>query len=209
VPAAARRGDRDRQARGRGRAVPRARFDGVAYARHRHDTYGVCLTDRGVQVFDYRGATRTSTPGNVVTLYPDEPHDERAGDAAGFAYRIVYREPRRLADAVRTVRGRPSPLPFVRDPVSTNPAIARAIVRAFETTLTPLAADALLVEMAEGLISGAGARIPRRREDARRPLLRARGDHRAHTLRARAAVPAALRHEPAPLSADAPPRPRP
>ena len=48
---------------------------GEAYQRHRHDSYAVGLTDSGVQIFDYRGSARTSVPGQVVTLYPDEVHN--------------------------------------------------------------------------------------------------------------------------------------
>src|SRR5438045_9396413 len=45
-----------------------------AYRRHRHDNYAICLTEAGVQTFDYRGATHVSTPGQVVVLHPDGPH---------------------------------------------------------------------------------------------------------------------------------------
>jgi hypothetical protein len=38
-------------------------FAGRGYDRHRHDTYAIGLTDAGLQVFDYRGATRVSRPG--------------------------------------------------------------------------------------------------------------------------------------------------
>ena len=71
----------------------RAWFPGEAYQKHRHDTYAVGVTDRGVQVFDYRGSARVSTRGQVVVLYPDEVHDGRAGTAEGFGYRIIYIEP--------------------------------------------------------------------------------------------------------------------
>ena len=131
----------------------RARFAREAYQKHRHDTYAVGLTDHGVQVFDYRGATRTATPGDVVVLYPDEPHDGRPGSAQGFGYRIVYVEPSRLADALRVVRGRPSPLPFVRDPVSRNRRLARAITDAFRTSSDSLGVDSVVVHLAEGLIA--------------------------------------------------------
>jgi len=146
----------------------RAWLAGEAYARHRHDTYAIGVTDGGVQVFDYRGATRASRPGHVVVLYPDEVHDGRAGTSEGFGYRIVYVEPARLAEAVRSVRGRPGPLPFVRDPVSSNPVLAHAIDEAFGASLESLALDGLLVALAEGLLAGEGAPAPAigRRVDA-------------------------------------------
>src|SRR5258706_5762406 len=77
----------------------RAWLSGEAYDKHRHDTYAIGVTDAGVQVFDYRGAGRASTPGEVVVLHPDEVHDGRAGAAAGFGYRIVYVQPARLREA--------------------------------------------------------------------------------------------------------------
>lgn len=135
----------------------RAWFAGAPYARHRHDTYAVGLTDSGVQVFDYRGARRESRPGEVVVLHPDEPHDGRAGTREGFGYRIVYVEPAVLGDALRAVRGRACPLPFVREPVARDPTLAGAVRAAFAGPLDGLAIDALLVALAEGLLAGAGA----------------------------------------------------
>jgi AraC-like DNA-binding protein len=132
----------------------RAWFAGEAYRKHRHDTYAIGITDSGVQVFDYRGAARASTPGQVVVLYPDEAHDGRAGTDAGFGYRIVYVEPALLAEALRGLRGRPGPLPFVSEPVSTNATLSRAVDAAFRAPLDSLAVDALVMELARGLMGG-------------------------------------------------------
>jgi AraC-like DNA-binding protein len=141
----------------------RAWFAGGAYQKHRHDAYAVCVTDCGVQVFDYRGSVHASTPGQVTVLYPDEVHDGRAGTSDGFGYRIVYVEPALLAEAMQVLRGRPAPLPFV-DPVSTNSRLRRAIEEAFRTPLESLAIDSLVVDLAEGLLAGerGGATAPRR-----------------------------------------------
>jgi AraC-like DNA-binding protein len=135
-------------------------FAGVGYARHRHDTYAVGLTDCGVQVFDYRGAPRTSLPGQVVALYPDELHDGGAGTDAGFGYRIVYVEPALLSDALHALCGRPCPLPFVRDPVMASPGLARTIQGAFQSGLEPLVHESLVLDLAEGLLAGARATLP-------------------------------------------------
>ena len=131
----------------------RAWFAGEVYQKHRHDTYAVGVTDSGVQVFDYRGATHASTPGQVVVLYPDEIHDGRAGGTEGFGYRIVYIDPSRLTEAVRVLRGRPYPLPFVREPVSVDVKLARAVDEAFRGPLDSLAVDSLVVGLVEGLIA--------------------------------------------------------
>jgi AraC-like DNA-binding protein len=140
-------------------------FAGAAYEKHRHDTYAIGVTDSGVQVFDYRGAVHASTPGQVVVLHPDEIHDGRAGTGAGFGYRILYVEPVVVADAVRALRGAPHPLPFVNEPVSTNPTLSHAIEDAFRAPLEPLVVDSLVVDVARGLMAGerdgAGARCLR------------------------------------------------
>jgi AraC-like DNA-binding protein len=134
----------------------RAWFAGAAYQRHRHDTYAIGVTDSGVQVFDYRGAAHASTPGRVVVLYPDEAHDGRAGTDEGFGYRIVYVEPPLLAEAVRALRGRPGPLPFLGEPVARSPRLSRALDAAFRAPLDSLAVDSLIVALARGLMAGAG-----------------------------------------------------
>lgn len=138
----------------------RAWFAGEAYQRHRHDTYAIGVTDAGVQVFDYRGAVRASTPGQVVVLYPDETHDGRAGTAAGFGYRIVYVEPALLTDAIETLCGRRAPLPFVREVVSRNETLSRAIDVAFRDALDTLAVDSLIVDLARGLLATDQGRAP-------------------------------------------------
>src|SRR5256712_9387154 len=129
-------------------------FAGEAYQRHRHDTYAIGVTDSGVQVFDYRGSVHASAPGQVVVLYPDEAHDGRAGTADGFGYRILYVEPALLTDAIRALRGRPYPLPFVSEPVSVNATLSGAIEAAFRVPLEPLAIDSLIMALAKGLMAG-------------------------------------------------------
>src|SRR5436309_6660748 len=147
----------------------RASLTGEVYQKHRHDTYAVGVTDRGVQVFDYRGSARVSTRGQVVVLYPDEAHDGRAGTADGFGYRIIYIEPAHLIEALRVVRGRPYPLPFVSEPVSANTRLSRAVAEAFRAPLESLSVASLIIELAEGLIAaeqgGGRPAISRRRVD--------------------------------------------
>jgi AraC-like DNA-binding protein len=165
----------------------RAWFAGPAFARHRHDTYAIGVTEAGLQVFDYRGRVERSTPGEVVVLHPDEAHDGRAGGSEGFGYRIVYVEPARIAQAVRAIRGYAAPLPFVREPVSRNETLARAVTAAFRAAPEPLALDALVVRLAEGLIAGEPggrpAHPPRRLDHAALERARAFLDARRAVVR--------------------------
>src|SRR5262249_60119812 len=116
---------------GDGVELLRAWFGGRAYARHRHDTYAIGVTEAGVQMFDYRGRVERAVPGQVVVLHPDEAHDGRPGTEAGFGYRIAYVEPARIAAAVRAIRGRPEALPFVPQPVSESGTLGQAGTAAF------------------------------------------------------------------------------
>jgi AraC-like DNA-binding protein len=126
---------------------------GAAYRRHRHDTYAVCLTTRGVLAFHYRGAGEISTPGQVVVLHPDELHDGRAATEAGFGYRQIYVDPALIAEAAKAVCGHACSLPFVRTPVAANPTLAAAVTAAFAGDFEPLAIDSLVVQVAEGLLA--------------------------------------------------------
>ncbi len=129
-----------------------ARLHGRAYHKHRHDTYAVCLTTVGVLAFDYRGATETSMPGQVVVLHPDEAHDGYAGDEVGFGYRQLYVDPALVFEAIQALSRRPRALPFVREPVTDNQKLAAAVKSAFESPHEPLAIDSLIVQLADGLL---------------------------------------------------------
>jgi AraC-like DNA-binding protein len=159
-------------------------FAGRGFDPHRHDTYAIGLTDTGVQAFDYRGATAVSTPGQVVVLHPDETHDGRAGTPDGFGYRIVYVAPGRIGQAARAIRGRPCPLPFVREPVAANARLAAAVEAAFQDDPEPLAIDDLVLRLAGALLDAdpsCGAGAPLRLDD--RAIARARQLLDAETAR--------------------------
>ena len=129
-------------------------FAGAAYAPHRHDTYAVGITLAGVQRFDYRGAARSSLPGGVVVLHPDELHDGRAGDSRPFRYRTAYVPP---ADLAAMLDGRP--LPFVRDGVSARPRLrhaVQALVGDMTRPLTGLELEDALYDLAAALEEAAG-----------------------------------------------------
>src|SRR5919199_2095169 len=96
-------------------------FSGRGFAPHRHDTYGIAVTDLGVQTFDYRGGLRRSLPGQVTVLHPDEKHDGRAGTAGGVGYRIVYVAPPPINAPGRGITRRPAPPPFVCWPLAGGP----------------------------------------------------------------------------------------
>lgn len=127
-------------------------FAGAAFARHRHDTYAIGLTDSGVQSFGYRGSVHASMPGEVVVLHPDESHDGYAGAEGGFGYRIIYVDPSRVSEAIGVIAGRALALPFVREPVVKSARLAQTIDAAFACHLEPLAVDSIILRLSEALI---------------------------------------------------------
>lgn len=127
-------------------------FAGSGYHRHRHDTYAISLTTRGVQTFSYRGIDEASLPGQVVVLHPDEAHDGRPGTDDGFSYREIYVRPALIFEATQVLGGHRTSLPFVRSPVITNKKLGGALAAAFACDLEPLMIDSLLLRLAEGLL---------------------------------------------------------
>jgi AraC-like DNA-binding protein len=103
-----------------------AAFVGHRFSPHRHDTYAIGVTTRGLQAFRYRGAARLSGPGDAFFLHPDEVHDGGPGNDEGLGYRIVYVDPARIAAALGG-----GPLPFVKDPVAQAGGIAAAVAAVF------------------------------------------------------------------------------
>jgi AraC-like DNA-binding protein len=126
-------------------------FAAHGFAPHRHDTYAIGITLRGVQSFRYRGAAAHSLPGHVFVLHPDETHDGHAGTGAGFRYRSLYVAPRAIQDALGERR---SPLPFVREAVSTDRRLTAAVTAALgdlDLAVEELHADQLVLDLAEAL----------------------------------------------------------
>ncbi len=110
-----------------------AQFSGQAFAPHRHDSFTIAVTIRGVQSFRYRGELRYSQPGEIVVLHPDEMHDGMAGTEEGFCYRAL-----RLAPATMQTILCGTPLPFLPEGTSTDQSLLRAIAPALENLDAPM-----------------------------------------------------------------------
>jgi AraC-like DNA-binding protein len=135
----------------------RAGLKSHAYSRHRHDTYTVAVTESGVQEFDYRGAVHRSLPGQVIVLHPDEVHDGRPATDAGFTYLGVHLDPARVFEAACHEEGASTSLPFVANPILSDPALTAAIVNSFDGPLEPLQADDLTQLVTRALMRSAHA----------------------------------------------------
>lgn len=137
-----------------------AQFAGNAFEPHRHDTYALGVTLKGVQTFSYRGERRFSMPGQVIVLHPDEEHDGGAGTDDGLQYRMLYLEPALLFDCLE---GAGIGLPFVDQPVIGDAHLAATLLEALgelDRELDELFVDDFVSQVAGGL--GRHARAPRR-----------------------------------------------
>jgi len=137
-----------------------AQFSGNAFEPHRHDTYALGVTLKGVQTFRYRGERRFSLPGQVIVLHPDEEHDGGAATEDGLQYRMLYLEPSLLLECLEADG---VGLPFVDEPVIGDPALAAVLLAALgelDRELDELFVDDFVTRVTGGL--SRHARLPRR-----------------------------------------------
>ncbi|MUL40820.1 AraC family transcriptional regulator [Streptomonospora sp. PA3] len=103
------------------------------FNRHTHDTYTFALIESGVEVYSYRGATRSAGAGGLVVVEPQEVHTGHAGVPEGWRYRVLYPDVDVVAAAARDL-GMDGVPPFtpeeIRDPASAH--LVRAAHRATE-----------------------------------------------------------------------------
>jgi AraC-like DNA-binding protein len=133
-----------------------ANFSTMRFAPHRHDSYAIGITLRGVQSFGYRGTTQHSESGCAFVIHPDEKHDGRAGTDGGFAYRIIYIAPWLIADALGS-----RALPFVKDAVIRDSTLHRVVcdaVAEFDRPIDDLQFDDLIARLADALAANEPAR---------------------------------------------------
>ena len=126
-----------------------ASFSTMRFAPHRHDSYAIGVTLRGVQSFGYRGTTLHSETGCAFVIHPDETHDGRAGTDEGFGYRIIYIAPRLISEALGA-----HALPFVENAVTHECGLHRAICAAlvaFDAPIEDLQFNDIIARLADAL----------------------------------------------------------
>ncbi|MGB9368544.1 MAG: AraC family transcriptional regulator [Xanthobacteraceae bacterium] len=141
-------------------------FSTMRFAPHRHDAYAIGITLRGVQSFGYRGTTLHSETGCAFVIHPDEMHDGRAGTDKGFGYRILYVAPHLVSEALGS-----RALPFVREAVTRESKLHRAIcaaLEAFDAPIDDLRFDDLVSCLADAMATHdpAAQRTPAKAESA-------------------------------------------
>ncbi|MBL0402699.1 AraC family transcriptional regulator [Microvirga aerilata] len=118
-----------------------------AFPRHIHDRFGIGVIKRGAQKsLSGRGVVEAG-PGNTITVNPGEVHDGTPLDDAGRMWRMLYLDPRLVAEAVCDMsEGRAGGLELPR-PVLTDSCLARRFRNLFTAlTAAPTRESALLAE---------------------------------------------------------------
>jgi AraC-like DNA-binding protein len=129
----------------------RARFTSHAYHRHSHESYSFGITESGAQAFSCRRSRHVSRSGLVMAFNPDDPHDGRAGDRAGFTYRMIHIWPDYFAGLLAEISCGTAPLPLFREPVIDDPELAVSVLRLHAAVTGPATA----LDRYERLISAA------------------------------------------------------
>jgi AraC-like DNA-binding protein len=117
-----------------------ARYHRHAFTPHSHATFAIGVVLAGREQIQYRGAAHTAGVGSLAILEPDERHDGRPADPAGWAYRVFYPTEAMLLEGFD---GRPR----FAEPIVDDPATTRLVLAAHEAVTggaDPLAAQTLL-----------------------------------------------------------------
>ncbi len=150
-----------------------ARFHGVGFTPHRHDTYALGITIAGVQTFHYRGASRISIPGNTIVIHPDELHDGAAGSDSMLHYRMFYFPPELLLEASNRTRS----LPFVKEPILSDKSLHQLLVEVLinlDDSPNELLLDDIIIRLHSNLWKHADGEIAHPKIIAREAILNIR-----------------------------------
>lgn len=105
----------------------RASYLRQSFSRHVHENYGFGVIESGALGFRYRGENLVAAPGAVSLVIPGEAHDGHPADSQGWSYRMFYVEASAMARAASEMAGKKAGLPYLREGVLRDPALARMI----------------------------------------------------------------------------------
>lgn len=101
-----------------------ATFITHSFARHIHEGFAIGMVERGAETFYYRRATHIAGVGSVVAVNPGEIHTGQAFTEEGWTYRMFYPSVTLLRMIAAEITGKPWNIPFIRDSVIRDPALA-------------------------------------------------------------------------------------
>ena len=139
-----------------------------SFAPHFHNTYALGVIEHGSNVFDYRGAKRIASAGEIMILNPAEVHTGEAADKReGWSFRMLFVDPKLLKQVREEITGKASDTVFFPAAVIRDDSTARRILqlhRALENSTSVLKSECLfLMVLTQLLTAHADPRINRRK----------------------------------------------
>lgn len=134
-----------------------------AYPPHSHEYYVVCLIERGVQAFHFRGSKHITLPGGLVLLNPGDVHTGQPADEAGFEYRALYPTATHVQRALLELTGRAQAATYFSSVQLTHPELAREVGtlhRALSEDADPLECESRFLWMLTHLLAEHGESRP-------------------------------------------------
>lgn len=155
-----------------------ARFVHHAYRPHSHPTWTVAVVERGAARFALDATQQRAGQGELFVLEPEAVHTGRAAVPEGWAYKVLYVEPRVVHEWAERDGAMPRAARWV---VFRDPALRGALVRAHAA----LAGEPAPLAVEEALLGAVAALRPhlrpeppaRRRDRAEHAAVRRAHDH--------------------------------
>ena len=150
-----------------------ARFVRHAYRPHSHPTWTIAVVERGAARFDLDATKQRAAQGELFVLEPDAVHTGMAAVPEGWAYKVLYIEPRLVHDWAERDGAAPRAARWV---VFRDVALRAALERA-HAALAAEPADGLAID--EAVLAAAGALRPHLRPAPPAPRGHERAEHAA------------------------------
>ena len=150
--------------------VLRARYVKQSFPPHFHDTWVVCVDERGAHASWYRGARVIIPEQTLCVVPPGEVHTGQAVPGAPWDYRALYPSMELMETLARQAGVRLTDGPMLRKLCLNDAGLVDGFLRAHRRSddPDPLAAEAGMVEVLATLLrrhaSGFGRRPPPRRQ---------------------------------------------
>lgn len=144
--------------------VLQATYVSQVFPKHTHEEFAIGTVDGGVHVSEWDGATHVAGPGTIVVNNPGDTHTGRAGDPAGWSYRMLYPPAALLQDVAAHLGDRATPLPAFASPVLHDGETAAALGALVSAVLgggEPLETETRFVEAIAQLLTRHAVERPR------------------------------------------------
>lgn len=134
----------------------RATYVTHSFSRHTHEGYVIGVIEQGAETFEYRHKNHIAPAGSIALINPAEPHTGQAFTKNGWTYRMLYPDTKLLQQAASQLAGKPRDVPFFKEPVVYDEALAHQIFRFhrdMEGPITPLERESRLLWLFGQLIA--------------------------------------------------------